>query len=143
VIALKDVQTAARDLIAGHAYFASENVIDDRGVSDPVIEKALRERGICVVVEPILAGKVTTHGGKIAVVDCEIFIQIQINPVINNGAKDIYLGISNIVAALTAPGPINPNDRFFLKPEGNAIQLSSFEPGLWAYDLTFTKVAVV
>lgn len=147
MIAFKDVQKDARDTIAAHAYFAAETIIEDKGLQKAQIEALLRTRGFAVVVCPVLKGKTHSQAGSIVVVEVDLFVQIALNPAVNStstGAnKDLYLGLHSAVAALIEKNPNNPNDRYKLKPDEDAIELSSFDPGLWAYDASFTKLAVL
>jgi hypothetical protein len=146
LIAFEDVQHDAATTIAAHAYFAGESVIEDLGNQQSAIEAALRDRGFVLVVCPVLRGKVHSQGDGLCIINTDLFFQILLNPAVNSqstGAnKDLYLGLHNAVAALIEKNPTNPNDRYKLNPE-NGIELSSFDPGLWAYDVSFTKLAAL
>jgi hypothetical protein len=147
LIAFKDIQKDARDTIAAKPYFAGEQVIEDKGNQKTEIETALRTRGFVVIVCPVLKGKVHSQADGVCVINAGLFIQIELNPAVNGSGtgaqKDLYLGLHEAVAALIEKAAINPNDRYKLASEENAIELSSFDPGLWAYDVSLTKLAVL
>lgn len=143
MISFKNVIPKVQELLEAVPYFAGEQVITDDGTKDSVVEKALRDRGFCVVIAPIMHAPKKDSQASLSIVSANVFIIVQVNPKINatTARKNIYEAIQAIVVKLKAYAGVNQNDRFDIADD--AIELSSFDPGLWAYDLTFTKQAAL
>jgi hypothetical protein len=144
MIALESVIPKVKELLVAVPYFVGQSIIDDDGSTEKLneTEKALRDKGFCVIIGPIMRFPKRDNATTLSIVNAEIFIIVQINPPVNKvkAQRNIYEAVRSVVRALAAYTGTNPNDRFELAPEGG--DLSSFDQGLWAYDLTFHKQAV-
>ena len=123
-----------------------EVVLDD-GKQDKAIERQLRRKGAVVVVAPLLGGTLRDQAGNDWIMDCRIMIRVHINPEKNADTEDggagvdIYDMVRAVVDACTRRAR-HPGGEF-LKLARDAFTLSQFDPGLWTYDIQFTKEAML
>lgn len=157
---IEDIQPLVRSILERSDYFIaissgaeadedgrSSVVVEDDGTRDKLIERHLRTKGFCCVVEPLLIGDVRDQIDFAGIIDVEIMVKLMLNPDQNSktdsGGADVGIA-SAIKATLQAlcgatrhPG----GERFKMTPQ--AFYLSTFDPGLWSYDLIFRKEARV
>lgn len=143
MITLKEIQAAAVTLIQAHAYFTGETVIKDVGASDDQIGQALEDRGFVVVVVPILGGAMIGQGKDKVLVNADLMVTIWVNPKTNpesgKANKDIAEAIEKLVAAMLEYNDCEkvPNSKF--KLAADAFNISTFDGGLFAYDVFFQR----
>ncbi len=149
---LSELQALARTALLAHSYYTSKEVevVDHRGLSDDVVEQYTRDKGAVVVVCPITTVKIRDQAGKTWIVDAEIMVKLRINQDVNSdtskGGKevDIYELIAATISALCGRTR-HPGGEFFQAGgmgDKQVATLSSFDAGLWCYDMLFTKEAV-
>ncbi len=120
-------------------------VVEDRGTQDKKIERMLRTKGICIVVAPLLGATMQDQSGPAWLFKVDIMVSVRVNPEIISDKKDgagvdIYDSWAAIMDALCM-APRHPGGEFF-KAQQQAVTISKFDEGLWAYDLMFTKEAL-
>ena len=151
MIALKDIQQTARDLIkAGPSddttYFADETVVVDVGLSRDDIENALATRGFCVAVNVPLMASIYQNSPGGTLLDVVIPIDVQVNPTVNaedgTGAqKNILEALGNIFTALREYAENDEADRFeLLEGDQGGYQLVTLDSGLLMYVMLFKKL---
>ncbi len=147
MITLKEVQPAAVTLIEANAYFEDEEVIRDVGNSDDLIGNTLSDRGFVVVVLPVLGGAMTSAGKDKVVVNADLMVTIYINPKVNaedgKANKDIGEAVEKLVASMLEYDNCEkvPASRFKLSTD--AFNISTFDPGLFTYDVFFQRQCVL
>ena len=144
---LKELQALARTAILEASYFATGGdgedvgVISDTGTQDKTVEKKLRQTGACVVIYPLLMWRVRDQAGEGWIAEVTLLVKVKLNPEVNSASGgagvDIYEVCEKVTDALTNYDR-HPGGEFFRVHE-NAGTLSQFDPGLWEYDLMFTK----
>lgn len=144
---LKEVQALAKTAISAASYFASGGtganvgVVSDTGTQDKTVEKKLRQTGACVVVYPLLTWKVRDQVDGTWLVDVTLLVRVKLNPEVNSASGgagvDIYEVCEKVTEALCTYERHPGGERF--KVHEDAGTLSQFDPGLWEYDLLFTK----
>ncbi len=145
VMAFKEVQPMTRDLIAGHSFFLSREmmVIENRGKPQQEIEDALKEDGWCAVVYPLQSSK-EVHSGQGAATTkgtIEVAFLFNANFVVDQAASasdpfDIYDMVNNgISAVLNYQNNTQSHDRFFLE----SWEIYEYDEGTWGYMVTFSK----
>lgn len=139
---INEVQPHAVQLIAAHPYLAGQTVLADLGLSDKDVEKALRDRGICVRVLPLDNGQRRDTGSRRSPISLSVLVVTEISPAVNaaNAGKDIYLVMAAVEEALLGYVGINPNDAY--QPGEEAFNFLDADPGLLVYIQTFQKLAV-
>ena len=151
MISLRDIQTAARDVIASAPYFSNEPigpaelVVADEGLSKDDIENALNTRGLAVVVDFPLQAQVMHRTSGATHCYVTVPVHVQLNPVANasdNGAhKSILLAVDEVLNAFMENNPGDDEaDRFEI--EYDAIDLILNDAGLVAYVLWLRKLCV-
>lgn len=164
---LKEIQAAVKTKLQAESFFVTASadvskdpatgeqsvVIMDTGTQEKLKEKRLREKGLCVVVEPLVIAKLRDQSGPAWVMDCEIMVKVMVNSERNEneaepGADvDIYETVVKVIETLThcrsqsAATRVLGGEFFKLGPD--AMALSQFDQGLWVYDLMFTKEALL
>lgn len=157
-----ELQDLVKDTIAAASYFktlASDTsvkrhddsirtgglVISDRGQSEKTIEKHLRDSGFVVAVQPLLGARLRDQSGPGWLANAEIMVKVMANPERNDasdGAEaDIYDAVIAAINALCQRSN-HPGGEHF-KLASDAVSLSRFDPGLWVYDLLFTKEVLI
>jgi hypothetical protein len=144
MILFKDVQTKVKDLLAAGSYFSGQTVIADAGDSEPAAEQALRERGICLIVLPIISARRIDHGKAIVTAQVDVAVQLLFNPIVN--AAHAQKGIGESISAsfsyvLAWQNPKMPQDRFNAGEQ--PVQLIDIDEGLVAYGLFFEKLCIL
>jgi len=144
-LSFEALQTTQRELIDARPYFANVEVLVDDGAQQSEIELQLRDKGVCILVCPVLTltrGSQATHQLSLR---AENVVKLFVNPKRNAdpaGAQlDVLRSIQEIVAAVLAyPSPAGKvkGERFWETPEDVAA-LNTFDPGLWTYDIFFLK----
>ena len=150
MIALKDIQQTARDLIkAGPsddtAYFADETVVVDVGLSRDDIENALATRGFCVAVNVPLMATIYQNSPGGTLLEAVLPVDVQVNPSVNAEAtgagKNILEALGNIFTALREYSESDEADRFeLLEGEQGGYQLVTLDSGLLMYVMLFKKL---
>ncbi len=143
MIALEDLHSDATTRIQAATYFAGETVLEDLGQSEHDREEALRERGFCVTIPPLLSASVVSQSHSRVVVKAVLAVLVEINPETNpDGAnKDIYEAVAAVVSTLLAQVPTNPADNYQVAPE--ALDYSDIDSGLIGYLILFNKNCVI
>ena len=143
MITLKEIQAAAVTLIEAHAFFAGETVIQDLGNSDDLLGQTLEERGFAVVVVPVLGGAMISQGKDKVLVNADLMVTLYINPKTNpesgKANKDMGEAIESLVAAMLEYDQCEkvPHSKF--KLASDAFNISTFDGGLFAYDVFFQR----
>lgn len=137
MILFKDLQTRTTELIAEHAFFAGQTVLEDRGDKEKEIEQALRTVGQVVFVPLIPAGDTNRilQGGGTAILDCTLAVHIFQNP--KKASLDVYEMMAAVKSALLGYNPRNPKDVYRLNSE--AFRISYDDAGLIIYTMAFDK----
>lgn len=142
MIALADVQAKVVELIQAHSVWEGETVLLDDGKKEPNEEAALKDKGHCAMVMPLLQGETIDQGGKATadLVEVELSVRISINP--KKATKTIYELLVAAKEAVTQFAPvIHPQDRFRLGKRAFVI-IPEEDAGLMSYLLFFTKKCV-
>jgi len=137
MVLFKDLQTHATALIAAHAFFTGQTVLEDRGNKEKEIEEALRTIGQAVAVPLILDGVTSTgaQGGGTAILDCGLAVLLKQNP--KKASLDIYEMMVAVKAALLGYNSRNPNDVYRMSDK--AFIVDDTDPGAITYHLFFDK----
>ena len=146
---LTELQALATATIEADAFVVAGSipVVEHRGLEDPKVESHIRKVGVCVVVCPLVKWKRRDQSGPAWLVDAELLVKVRVNPKVNDDAEagggqvDIYALCSAVTSAMTT-AKRHPGGEFFRIGEEAGI-LSEFDPGLWSYDLIFTKEAIL
>lgn len=123
---------------------SSVKVYRDEGLSEHLIEKALRESGVVVVVEPLVELALRDQSGSEWLCDAELVVRVKVNQSRNRDTAhggagvDIYALCASIMGVMTRSR--HPGGEF-AKLADKPLALSQFDKGLWSYDLSFTKEA--
>jgi hypothetical protein len=147
MITLKEIQTAAVTLIAAHPFFAGETVLNDQGNSDDLLGQKLEERGFAVVVVPVLGGAMIGQGKDRVLVNVDLMVTLYLNPKTNpesgRANKDMGGAIESLVAAMLEYDRCEklPHSKF--KLASDAFNISTFDGGLFAYDVFFQRQCVL
>ena len=150
MLALSAIQSTVAAAIAANAYIAQApavSVITDDGLQDSAIEAQLRTRGCVVVVPPVVRAVRRDKGGRTLLMDAEVAVRVAVNPQVNaqvGGAqRNVYLLIQAVAKAVMdwAPGASSGDYRFEATEEW--LQLITNDPGLIAYELSFSKSASI
>ena len=135
------LQAKQAELIAAVPYFAGLAIIIDDGSQKEEIEKALRDKGVAILVCPILDGRRGSQATTQITLYCENLVRLEVNPERNAGAGGANLSITRawreILKAILAYHP-SPGETFWAVPE-QPLELSTWQPGLRTYDLFFVK----
>jgi hypothetical protein len=123
-------------------------VVVNDGTKTKVVEERLRTIGFCVEVAPVLGGTFRDQSGPYHIMDCTVTVFLKCNPEMNAneavGAQiDMYEAVSASLQALTRQAR-HPGGEFFkIAKDSDAFALTTFDQGLWVYDLTVTKEATL
>lgn len=153
-----ELQTFVKDTLAASTYFktlasgaatkrnddairTNGFIVADVGQSDKTIEKNLRESGFVVVVQPLLGARLRDQSGGSWLVSAEIMVKIMANPERNDesdGAEaNIYDAVVASINALCQKPNHQGGEHFRLMQD--AVSISRFDPGIWVYDVMFSK----
>ena len=119
-------------------------VIVDEGLQDDEVSEALEKKGAVILVLPVMSVGRRDQSGNAAILEAELTVKLMISPKSNrdnNTNLNIYDAIVAIVSALVKYSR-HPGGEFF-KCSDTVAGLSAFDPGLWVYDLFFTKECVL
>lgn len=148
MLALGSIQSTVAAAIAANAYVAQAPavaVINDDGLQDREIELQLRTKGCLVVVPPIVRAVRRDKGGRTLLMDAEVVVRVALNPQVNASAtgaqRNIYALISAATQAVMSWVPAAGDYRFDTSEE--LLQLVTNDPGLIAYELSFSKSASI
>ena len=148
MLALGSIQSTVVSAIAANAYIAQAPavaVINDDGLQDREIEVQLRTKGCLVVVPPVVRAVRRDKGGRVLLMDAEVSVRIAVNPQVNAAAtgaqRNVYSLIQGVAKALMDWNP-GPGDYRFEATE-EWLQLVTNDPGLIAYELSFSKSASI
>lgn len=139
---LKDLTTTVADELKKSSLFKSKGItaIVHEGLEQDDVEKQLREKGAVLVILPIVTVERLDQAGNSWLCKAPISVELRINPKANkdmNTNLNMYEGIVEIVNTVTRITR-HPGGEFFQCAEIVA-KMSSFDPGLWAYIVQFTK----
>jgi len=153
-----DLAEIAKDCLVADSYFSGLSsaiteanpgtsdtsiVVLDDGTADPTIKRHLRERGVCVVIPPLLGGDTRDRAGTQFVLDCDLVVKVQIDPHRNKDTEHGGLGVKaldvalNVMRALCARQRHNGGE--FFKPAQTAFELLKFDNGVLEYGVFVTK----
>jgi len=145
VMAFNEVQPMVRDLIAGHSFFLSREmlVIENRGKPQQEVEDALKEDGWCAIVYPIQGWNVVRSGQGAATVRAtiEVLFLMNANKVKSQDedAEDPFriedMINNGVSAVLNYENSSQSHDRFFAEPS----EIYEWDEGTWGYMVTFSK----
>lgn len=150
MILLSAIQSTAAAAIAASAYVTQAPalaVITDDGLQDNEIETQLRTRGCVIVVPPIVRAVRRDKGGRVLLMDAECVIRVAVNPRANANAaaggagRNVYLIVQAVAKAIMDWAPGQGDYRFDATEEW--LQLVTNDPGLIAYELSFSKSASI
>lgn len=148
MLALSAIQSTVAAAIASNAYIAQApavSVITDDGLQDSAIEVQNRTRGCVVVVPPVVRAVRRDKGGRTLLMDAEVAVRVAVNPQVNaqvGGAqRNVYLLIQAVAKAVMDWTPTPGDYRFEVAEEW--LQLVTNDPGLIAYELSFSKSASI
>ena len=134
---LNELQGLAVARIAALPAISGHSVIANQGTQSSEIESALRNKGVCVVVAPVLLGRKRDQRGPRWILDVELMVSIKVNTA-KAPSFDVFAAIVEIMNGLCAD-PRHPGGEYFQVADGEGFSLSQFDAGLLAYDLIFTK----
>jgi hypothetical protein len=138
--ALMQTAIRANALISSKAI----SVIVDEGLQDSEISTALETKGAVVLVLPVMSLSRRDQSGSSAVLEADLTVKLMVNPKANVDQRtnlNIYEAIVAIITALVKYAR-HPGGEFFKAAE-TVCGISAFDPGLWVYDLFFTKECVL
>lgn len=148
MLALGSIQSTVAAAIAANPYIAQAPavaVINDDGLQDREIEVQRRTNGSLVVVPPVVRAVRRDKGGRTLLMDAEVVVRVEINPQVNAAVtgtqRNIYSLIQAVAKALMDWNP-GPGDYRFEATE-EWLQLVTNDPGLIAYELSFSKSASI
>lgn len=149
MLAIGSMQTTVANAIAAKAYITQAPnvpVVVDDGLQDSVIEGHLRTRGVVVVVPPIVrAARRDIGAGRLAF-DAEVVVRVlmspQANGAIGGASRNVYAVVGAVAEAVLGWSPTNPGDRKF-ETSDEFLQLLTNDPGLIAYELSFSKLSTL
>lgn len=118
------------------------------GTKETVHEDRLRVFGFCVLVQPVVDWETRDQSGPAWIVDALLMVTVKINPVANSrkdGANIEVVGACKRAIQKITNAPRHPGGEFFKHKGrgGPAGELSQFDSAAWAYNLFFTKEAVL
>lgn len=122
---------------------AGISVIVDEGLQDETIATALASKGVVVTILPVLLVKTRDQSGSGVIGTAELVVKLSVNPnqnVTSGVNLNIYAAKKAIIEALVRRAR-HPGGEFF-RAGDTVSALSGFDPGVWEYDLFFTKECV-
>lgn len=143
MISIADIQTTAKTAIEAQTFFYGKSVLVDFGAIDEAKSSALRDYGVCVVVEPIVDANSTDKTKGDADLDCSFTVLASTNPAkLLALASDfnVYRVMSEVIAGVLAWKSQDGIEYFTL--DSQPVVLYKKEPGLWEYSITFRKLAL-
>lgn len=138
-IDITEVQQAARDTIAAHAYFTGLSVIMDDGTIQNQEETALAAAGKCVVVGPVLVGDLSGQGSGAGLLIVGIAVIYEVNP--NKSDTDPLEMVKKGTAALLGYSVTDKRNNFAMAEEFLNIRVD--DQGLRAYTAIYEKLAAM
>jgi hypothetical protein len=137
--------TASEGLKGSKPTLKPSIVVRDEGLQEKTIEKVLREVGVCVAVMPVVMAMSRDQDDQSFIMDCELMVKVMVNPERNaspdGGAQvNIYAAVMAVIEAMCQKVRHPGGERF--KVARDAVGLATFDPGLWTYNLMFTKEAL-
>lgn len=150
MLAFGSIQSLVSSLIAANTYVAQAvavPVITDDGLQDSAIEAALRTVGCVVVVPPIVRAVKRDRGGKVLLMDAEVAVRIAVAPRVNTAVgganRNVYTLVTEVTKAIVAWDPPNNQQPYRFDVSEEWLQLVTNDPGLIAYELSFSKSASI
>lgn len=137
--------TTQAELIRTRAYLAPAVVLVDDGKTREAQEKALREKGVCILVGPVTDGLVVSQAKRPLVLECENMVKLLINPARNSDPEGAQLKVLQCLVEITLAVrsyQATHGDPPWRCPS-NAWELNTFSTGLWVYDVSFTREVMV
>lgn len=154
LVPLKDVQDLTRDTISAFetddavpvAYFASDLVVADVGLSRSAIAEALAARGFAVIVDPPIVGKLFNSAPGTRHCSVLLMVHVQVNPRINDSETgagvDIAEALQNVFSALIRYSDDNEIARFDFDDGEDLFHLVMDDASLIAYVVPIYKMVV-
>lgn len=146
---VSELQDKVGSILSSCGYVTSRGipVVVDDGTKTSQIDKALRTKSCCVVVNPITGATTRDQSGSGWIVDCDIVVEVKSNPKRRlDGDSDVVKlnvleCVSEIVAVMTNAARHRGGE--FFKADREAFRLSQFDEGILVYYVFFTKEALL
>lgn len=147
-----DIQQTLRDAIAANTLFAADaavTVVKDNGASKHAIEEAFLTKGYSIAVWPSTKGRANQDEDAHQAANVQNVVRLCINPqqlkAIRTGNTQtdgnyINVALAAIIASVLGIAPDPAGIRFQLDPD--AFELISFDEGMIAYHIRFSRVTV-
>lgn len=120
-------------------------IVADDGTKKKEIETAVRVKGCCIVVNPVLGGRTRDQSGTEWILDCDLVIEVVVNPKRNLDSSAEVCGVTALTIVTEVIRGMrgatrHPGGEFFRLAEEGFV-LSQFDDGQLVYHVFFLKEA--